>query len=86
MTDVTASSAILTGSFTYEGEETVGIEVGFAYKPSGETDYATKTVTASSGDKRAAITGLSAATTYNVPSVRLDRRQAVSERGGYFHH
>lgn len=63
-TDVTASSATLTGSFTYEGEETVGIEVGFAYKASGETDYATKTVTASSGDKSAAITGLSAATTY----------------------
>lgn len=63
-TDVTASSATLTGSFTYEGEETVGIEVGFAYKASGETDYTTKTVTASSGDKSAAITGLSAATTY----------------------
>ena len=61
---MTASSATLTGSFTYEGEETVGIEVGFAYKASGETDYATKTVTASSGDKSAAITGLSAATTY----------------------
>ena len=83
-TDVTASSATLTGSFTYEGEETVGIEVGFAYKPSGETDYTTKTVTASSGDKRAAITGLSAATTYTFHLyASIGGKQYRSEEGTF---
>lgn len=83
-TDVTASSATLTGNFTYEGEETVGIEVGFAYKPSGETDYTTKTVTASSGDKRAAITGLSAATTYTFHLyASIGGKQYRSEEGTF---
>lgn len=83
-TDVTASSATLTGSFTYEGEETVGIEVGFAYKASGETDYTTKTVTASSGDKSAAITGLSAATTYTFHLyASIGGKQYRSEEGTF---
>lgn len=83
-TDLTASSATLTGSYTYEGDETVGIEVGFAYKASGAADYTTKTVTASSGDKSAAITGLSAATTYTFHLyVSIGGKQYQSEEGNF---
>lgn len=62
-TNVTETAATISGSFTYEGEESI-TEAGFEYKKNGESQYASRTVTATPGSKSVSLTGLTASTTY----------------------
>lgn len=60
---ITETTATISGSFTYEGEESI-TEAGFEYKKNGESQYASRTVTATPGSKSVSLTGLTASTTY----------------------
>ena len=60
---LTETTATISGSFTYEGEESI-TEAGFEYKKNGESQYASRTVTATPGSKSVSLTGLTASTTY----------------------
>lgn len=64
-TEVTATTATVSGSFTYEGSATVS-EVGFRYKPASSSTYSKVTVTATVGDASAELSGLTPSTTYSV--------------------
>lgn len=61
--DVTASSALISGSFEYKGDKTIS-EAYFMYgEPSDDGQRVA--VTTSPGEKSARLTGLKASTTYN---------------------
>lgn len=60
---VTETMATLNGSFTYEGSESI-TEAGFEYRRSSDSQYTSRTVTATPGSKSVSLSGLSASTDY----------------------
>ncbi len=61
--EVTASSATLTGTLAYEGEEPL-TEAGFEYKAASAGSYTRAAVSASAGSKSVVVSNLTASTAY----------------------
>lgn len=63
--DVTATSASVSATLSYEGDETIS-EVGFRYKTASASTYSKVTVTAAAGTARATLSGLTPSTAYSL--------------------
>ena len=63
--DVTATSASVSATLSYEGDETIS-EVGFRYKSASASTYSKVTVTAAAGTARATLSGLTPSTAYSL--------------------
>lgn len=80
---VTTTTASIACNFTFEGTETIS-EVGFQYKSATASTYTKVSLTATTGDKSADLTGLAPSTSYSFYLYALIGGKTYQSEAGIF--